>query len=60
MRLCEEHYFLMKEICEPDALPPFGLKPSAIFGQPNHWEKEKLREWYARYQRERCMCVRID
>lgn len=49
-RLCEAHYFLMAELCEPESSCSFGLKPSDIFGVPNHWEREKLRKWYANYR----------
>lgn len=50
-RLCERHYFLMKVLCEPETMLGFGsVMPSVLFGEPNHWEKEKLRQWHARYQ----------
>lgn len=46
--LCMKHLFLLQELFEPTlVVRSDGVKPSDVFGQPNRWEREKLRRWYA-------------
>lgn len=47
-RLCHSHYFLMKWVCDPKSFS-LGPKPIALLGWANHWEKQKVRQWQARY-----------